>query len=111
MKHFYHITEFDKAKQNILIVDDEPANTLLLKKILATKGYTNVMTTLDPIEVVPLHLEHNFELILPDINTPEMNGYEVLKQLRNTDYIIKIMKMNVLLETVEKALQKNIKIN
>ena len=130
-------TELDKAKQNILIVDDEPANTLLLKKILATRGYTNVMTTLNPVEVVPLQLEHNFELILLDINMPEMNGYEVLEKLRNTDnfngtqvvatsadislrdpakrlesgftdYITKPMEMQVLLDIVEKVLQKNI---
>lgn len=130
-------TELDKAKQNILIVDDEPANTLLLKKILSTRGYTNVMTTLNPVEVVPLQLEHNFELILLDINMPEMNGYEVLEKLRNTDnfngtqvvatsadislrdpakrlesgftdYITKPMEMQVLLDIVEKVLQKNI---
>ena len=130
-------TELDKAKQNILIVDDEPANTLLLKKILSTRGYTNVMTTLNPVEVVPLQLEHNFELILLDINMPEMNGYEVLEKLRHTDnvngtqvvatsadislrdpakrlesgftdYITKPMEMQVLLDIVEKVLQKNI---
>lgn len=140
MNDIQNTTRNDKTKHNILIVDDEPANTLLLKKILATKGYTNVMTTLDPTEVISLQLEHKFDLILLDINMPEMNGYEVIEQLRKTEnlddtqviatsadislrdpqkrteagftgYITKPMKMQDLLKIVEKALQKDVEIN
>lgn len=69
----------------ILIVDDEPVNILLLSKILSTEGYNNITTTLDPREAESLQIKHNFELILLDINMPELNGYEVLEQLHATD--------------------------
>ena len=66
---------------NILIVDDEPANVLLLKKILEAKGYRNIITTYDPTQTLPLYREHKSDLILLDINMPKMDGYEVMQQL------------------------------
>lgn len=71
----------DPIKANILIVDDEPANILLLKKILKTKGYVNIITTNDPTQTLPLYIKHNSDLILLDINMPEMDGYDVMKLL------------------------------
>lgn len=119
---------------NILIVDDEPANILLLSKILQSNGYSNVMTTDKPTDTVTLQQEHNFSLVLLDINMPELSGYEVLEQLKGLDnfsstkiiatsgdispkdiknaldagfddYITKPMRMNDLLAVVEKNLQ------
>ena len=124
---------------SILIVDDESLNILLLTKILKTAGYKNIMSTSEPCEVMSLHNNNNFDLILLDINMPEMNGYEVLKKLHNSngfkgtkvvatsadisskdkkkasdagfhDYITKPMKMNDLLEVVEKVLQENMQV-
>ena len=132
MNVIHSTTENDNTNKSILIVDDEPANTLLLKKILATRGYSNVMTTLDPTTVMSLQREHKFDLILLDINMPEMNGYEVIEQLRKTEslndtqviatsadialrdpknrteagftgYITKPMKMQDLLDVIEQA--------
>lgn len=70
---------------SILLVDDEPANILLLSKILSLNGYTNVTTTIESRDAAVLHKEHNYELILLDINMPELNGYEVLEQLQSLD--------------------------
>ena len=78
-------TTSEQLKANILIVDDEPANILLLTKILELNGYENIITTLDPCEASSLHQQHEFSLILLDINMPEMNGFEVLKQLQDSD--------------------------
>ena len=74
---------FDVINANILIVDDEPANILVLKKILEMKGYSNIVTTLDPTQALPLYLEHRSDLILLDINMPVMDGYEVMQHLRD----------------------------
>ena len=68
---------------NILIVDDEPANILVLKKMLEIKGYSNIVTTLDPTQTLPLYLEHKSDLILLDINMPGMDGSAVMEQLFN----------------------------
>ena len=69
----------DAMNASILIVDDEPANVLLLTKILNSKGYTNIVSTLDPTQTLPLYLENKSDLILLDINMPKMDGYEVME--------------------------------
>ncbi len=66
---------------DILIVDDTPANLRLLSIILTTEGY-NVRKAISPhlaIKAVELNLP---DLIVLDINMPEMNGYEVCEQLK-----------------------------
>lgn len=66
----------------ILIVDDQRSNVRLLEQTLRRAGYGEVMATTEPREVAPLHLQHDYDLILLDLQMPEMNGFEVLDQLR-----------------------------
>ncbi len=68
-------------ESSILIVDDEAANVRLLQKMLTNMGYKNVTSTQDPTQVLPLYQEHNFDLILLDINMPILDGYGVMDQL------------------------------
>ncbi len=70
---------------SILIVDDEPANALLLQRLLEKSGYTNLHTTTDPVAVEGLYQHHQFDMILLDINMPQLDGFEVMAQLRDTE--------------------------
>ncbi len=72
----------DSRKASILIVDDERANVVLLKKILASRGYSNVVGTQDPEKAFALYQEHNSDLILLDINMPVLDGYAVMEQFK-----------------------------
>ena len=72
-----------KIKNSILIVDDEPANSLALIHILSP-DYTvyaekNGKNALEAAE------EHLPDVILLDILMPETDGYKVLKQLKNSE--------------------------
>ena len=62
----------------ILVVDDEPVNVQILAKVLGNSGYTQVTTTTSPREAVELYRASEFDLVLLDINMPELNGFEVL---------------------------------
>lgn len=69
----------------ILIVDDQPANVTLIEKMLDIDGYINVISTTDPTQVEGIYLEQNSDLILLDLNMPEMDGYQVLAKIREVD--------------------------
>ncbi len=66
----------------ILIVDDQPSNVRLLEHTLRRAGYAEVMSTTEPRQVTGLHLEHDYDLILLDLQMPAMNGMEVIAQLQ-----------------------------
>ena len=69
----------------ILIVDDQPANILLLERMLHGAGYTNVTSTMKPSEVCDLHLKNHYDLILLDLQMPGMNGFEVMEELKEIE--------------------------
>ena len=72
----------EASTARILIVDDQRSNVRLLEQTLRRAGYGEVTATTEPREVAPLHLQHDYDLILLDLQMPDMNGYEVLDQLR-----------------------------
>ena len=77
-------------KAGILIVDDQEANVLLLEKMLRNAGYERITSTMDPRAVCPLHLEHRYDLILLDLQMPDMDGFQVmegLKEIETTGYL------------------------
>jgi adenylate cyclase len=65
----------------ILIVDDLPANVLLLERMLGDAGYTSVTATRDPRAVHELHEAHNYDLIVLDLQMPGMDGFQVMAGL------------------------------
>ena len=67
----------------ILIVDDQPANTLLLEGILQEVDYTAYRSINDSRQVLPVFLEYHPDLILLDLQMPYLNGFAVMKQLRS----------------------------
>ena len=66
----------------ILIVDDQMTNLMLLESILQNAGYKNIHTTQDPTQVVNLYKELSPDLICLDIRMPQLNGFQVMGQLK-----------------------------
>lgn len=67
----------------ILIVDDEPANVLLLERLLEQLGYNNIETYTSPLEALPRILHQNVDLVLLDIQMPQLTGFEILEKIRD----------------------------
>lgn len=70
---------------SILIVDDQEANVMLLEQVLRSAGYTRITSTMDPQAVRALHQQHRYDLILLDLQMPEMDGFEVMEGLRDLE--------------------------
>lgn len=66
----------------ILIVDDNRNNILLLETMLRNAGYQNLSSLTDPRAVCALHAERCFDLILLDLQMPEMDGFAVMEGLK-----------------------------
>ena len=71
--------------KRILYIEDNPENRLLMRRVLVAEGYV-VEEALDGSSGMQQAAESPPDLILIDINLPEIDGYEVtarLKQLPN----------------------------
>jgi len=76
------IKKEDVKKAKILVVDDNSANIDLLSKILLKDGYENIYSTTNPLEVQSLYVEHKFSLIILDLNMPNLDGFQVMRILK-----------------------------
>jgi CheY-like chemotaxis protein len=75
----------------ILVVDDEPDLVLILKMVLEDNGF-KVDSFTDPL----LALENckgkasKYELLILDMKMPDMNGFELYKQIKKLDDKVKV---------------------
>ena len=67
--------------KRILIVEDNDIDVRLLKDILETRGY-NILQTKEGLEAIKLAVVNLPDLILLDIQLPDMSGLEVARRLR-----------------------------
>ena len=66
----------------LLIVDDNEDNRYTLTQRLRRLHYTNVTTAVDGRQALQLLRDRDIDLVLLDVMLPELNGYEVLEQLK-----------------------------
>lgn len=71
----------DSEQVNILIVDDLPENQLVYKTILEELGQ-NLVTASSGEEALKLVLQHDFAVILLDVNMTGMDGFETATMIR-----------------------------
>jgi two-component system, cell cycle response regulator DivK len=70
--------------KRILIVEDNKVDVRLLKDILEGRGYETLRAS-DGLEAINLAFENLPDLILMDIQLPEISGLEVTRRLRGND--------------------------
>jgi two-component system, cell cycle response regulator DivK len=68
---------------NILYIEDNPDNMMLVKRALESRGY-NLIEARNGIDGVAAAEKNELDLILLDINLPDIDGYEVARRLRGS---------------------------
>ena len=79
------IDDAEILNAKILIVDDQEVNILLLRQMLQQKGYGDVSSTTDPLQVRTMHQANHYDLILLDLQMPVKDGFEVLEDLKQIE--------------------------
>lgn len=75
----------------ILLVDDELTTKLILKSVLSQAGKT-VFTASDGTEALEeIRVREAVDIVITDINMPNMDGLELTEELRKAGYLGKII--------------------
>ena len=92
------------SKPNILIVDDVPASLELLAWIIKRQGYEPRPVPSGKLALLAAQAEPP-DIILLDVNMPEMNGYEVFEHLKNDEKLkdIPVIFITALSEVADKV--------
>ncbi|MCK4592792.1 response regulator [Candidatus Parcubacteria bacterium] len=92
-------------KKKILVIEDEATLQKALNDILSQEGY-DVLSALDGVSGLDLALKENPDLILLDIILPKLDGFEVLKKLKEENSQIPIIILTNLsdINDIQKAL-------
>ena len=75
---------------NLLIADDHKQITSILSDYAKKEGYT-VMIANDGKEALSLFSRNTFDLVLLDVMMPEMDGFQVCREIRKTSSVPIIM--------------------
>ncbi|MBK7859291.1 MAG: response regulator [Archangiaceae bacterium] len=71
----------DVSQTAVLFVDDDPALSKLFQTYFSKKGYP-VDTAADGVEAMQKLLERPFEIVIADLNMPRLDGWGLLRVLR-----------------------------
>lgn len=75
----------DLARLRILVAEDDPANRFFIESILARAGF-EVHVAVSGCEALDRIRAQDYDLILLDIVLPRVDGLEVLKRVRSSDF-------------------------
>ncbi|MEK7275730.1 MAG: response regulator [Chloroflexota bacterium] len=94
-------------KPRILYIEDNPENRLLVQRILMAEGF-ELLTADSGAAGITLADKERPDLILVDINLPELDGYSVTARLKNIPHLARVpviaLTANVMKGDKEKTL-------
>jgi two-component system cell cycle response regulator DivK len=82
-------TEAPASVKTVLIVEDNELNMKLFHDLLEAHGY-NTIEARTGSEALTLAAEHRPDLILMDIQLPEVSGLEVTQKIKNNEELVDI---------------------
>ncbi|EGW53626.1 hybrid sensor histidine kinase/response regulator [Candidatus Endoriftia persephone] len=83
---------------HVLVVEDNPVNMAVVKKMLQRAGLTPV-TAMDGAEALKMVGEENFDVVLMDCQMPRMDGYESTEAIRNREEMNGLSRLPIIAMT------------
>lgn len=88
------------TKRRLLVVDDDQDVTLALRATLQKGGF-GVVSFNDPLLALKRFKPRYYDLVILDIRMPDMNGFELYRQLRRKDNGVKVCFLTAINEFME----------
>nr|WP_232006107.1 response regulator [Providencia stuartii] len=80
------------SSYQVLIVDDHPINRVMLSDQISNIGFSTC-TAVDGIDALKYLENHTVDIVLTDVNMPNMDGYGLSKALRNLGSTVPIIAL------------------
>ena len=90
-------------KAKILVVDDEPDVTYTLKATLEAAGLFDIYPFNEPSLALSNLRPNMYDLAILDIRMPQMNGFELLHEIRKIDENVKVCFLTAVSELTQYA--------
>lgn len=99
----------DSVKEySVLYIEDNPTNLRLVQLLLSHLPNLHMWSAHEPFLGLELAIEHQPDLILLDINMPGMNGFDVLKHLKQhketRDIVVVALSANAMQKDIKKGM-------
>jgi putative two-component system response regulator len=75
----------DASESKIMVLDDEPMNIKVVKRLLELEGYSRFVTATDSTTALTLLRNERPDILLLDLMMPHVSGLEILRQVRGDD--------------------------
>lgn len=89
---------------HVMIVDDEPINIKLVRKVLREVGFNDFSDATDPRNVLAMMRQRQPDVVLLDIMMPHIDGLEILEAIRSTE-ALKHIPVIVLTASSDRAIK------
>ena len=76
------LDSLDEKATTVLLIDDNPNDALLIRRLLEARKNYRVFNALDGMEGLKIARQRLPDLIVTDLTMPEMDGFQVLEELR-----------------------------
>ncbi len=79
-----HLKSYDPESVEVLIVDDSALSRKHIRRVLSAMGLERFTEAEDGVEAMALLRERYFDLVVTDYHMPNMDGKELVDQIRNS---------------------------